>query len=274
VEFLRGTTDVIQELGVGFISLIPTWKNPVWGLKFLLYYCRQVFGATAWIYLILAGVISGFVTTYFTFRFLPYASYTEPLLIEDLLTALGFAMFRVFVPVLSCVLIAARCGAAVSADVGGRQYASQIDALRSFGASPRSFLLTPIMWAFLIGTPLLTLVSYYAAQWTSLITFAHSHPDHGADFWDFHFYRGLRVVGERWYRGTGWLISKLLCCGFGTALIAYSIGRKPKYSTGDVSRGVTATILWSTLFALTVHFIFSLFEYEGVVPGSRMSSAE
>ena len=29
---------------------------------------------------------------------------------------------------------------------------------------------------------------------------------------------------------------------------------------------VTSTILWATLFALTVHFVFALFEYEGIVP--------
>ena len=43
----------------------------------------------------------------------------------------------------------------------------------------------------------------------------------------------------------------------------------PKYSTTDVSRSVTSTILWATLYALVVHYIFALFEYEGVVPGSR-----
>ena len=267
--FLQGTTNAVIAVFAGLLSLLPMWKSPKWGLRFFGHYSGLVFGPTAWIYLIMSGIISGFVVTYFTFKFLPYATYIEPLLIEDLLTALGFSMYRIFVPVLACVLIAARCGAAVASDVGGRQFGNQIDALKTFDASPRRYLLTPILWAFCIGTPLLNFVSYYAARMTSLFAFVHSHPDRGPDFWEYHFHKGMNVLGESWYRGTGWLMAKLLICGFGVALISYHIGRKPKYSTTDVSRGVTSTILYATLFALLVHFVFSFFEYEGLVPGGK-----
>ena len=269
VAGLQRTGGAVEAVYQGAISLIPWWRSPRWGLRFLAHFARLVFGPTAWIYLIIAGIISGFVVTYFTFKFLPYANYTEPLLIEDLLTALGFAMYRIFVPVLASILVAARCGAAITADIGGRQFGNQIDALRTFGSSPRSYLLSPIVWSFLIGTPLLTLISFWAARWTSLITFINSHPDEGADFWDYHFHRGLRRINENWYRGTDWLMVKLLCCAFGVALIAYYLGRRPKYSSSDVSRSVTATILWSTLFVLVVHFVFAFYEYEGLVAGGR-----
>ena len=84
-----------------------------------------------------------------------------------------------------------------------------------------------------------------------------------------HYHRGMDVPGYVWWRGTGWLLAKLLVSGFGIAAIAYRIGRQPKYSTTDVSRAVTRTILWATLFALAVHFVFAFFEFEGIVPGSR-----
>ena len=267
-HFFANTTSVFLAAIMGVLALIPIWKNPRWGLRFFAHYARLVFGPTAWWYLMASGLISGFVTTYFTFQFLPYRTYTEPLLVEDLLTALGFAMYRIFVPVLSCVLIAARCGAAVTSDIGGRQFGNQIDAMKTFGASPKYYLLTPIIWSFLIGTPLLSYMAYYVARLTSLVTFVISDPVRGPDFWHLHFNRGLHEMGQITYQGFGWLIAKLLCCGFGIALIAYYRGLTPKYSTTDVSRAVTSTILWATLFALTVHFIFALFEYEGVVPGS------
>ena len=266
--FFANTANVAIATLLGLLSLVPVWKNPQWGLRFFAHYARLVFGPTAWWYLMASGLISGFVTTYFTFQFLPYATYTEPLLAEDLLTALGFAMYRIFVPVLSCVLIAARCGAAVTSDVGGRQFGNQIDAMRTFGANPRFYLLTPIMWSFLIGTPLLTYMAFYVARLTSLVTFVIADPVRGPDFWHFHFHRGLIELGQFTYRGFGWLIAKLLCSGAGIALIAYYRGMTPKYSTSDVSRSVTSTILWGTLFALVVHYLFALFEYEGVVPGS------
>lgn len=266
-DFFVGTTNLFVAILMGLISLIPIWKSPIWGMRFFLHYARLVFGPTAFLYLMASGLISGFVTTYFTFQFLPYAKYTEPLLVEDLLTALGFAMYRIFVPVLSCVLIAARCGAAVTSDVGGRQFGNQIDAFKTFGARPQFYLLTPIMWSFLLGTPLLSYSAYYVAKYTSLVTFVLADSSRGPDFWHYHFHRGLEELGQFTYEGFGWLIAKLLCCGFGIAIIAYYQGRKPKYSTTDVSRSVTATILWATLMALTVHYLFALFEYEGVVPG-------
>lgn len=265
-QLFSSTTAFFATMLTAALSLIPIWKSPAWGARFFGHYSRMVFGPTAIIYLIAAGLISGFVTTYFTFKFLPYSSYTEPLLVEDLLTALGFAMYRIFVPVLSCVLIAARCGAAVTSDIGGREYGNQIDAMRTLGAKPTYYLLTPIVWSFLIGTPLLCYASYYAAKYTSLITFVLNDPVHGPDFWQIHFHRGVDVAGQWTYKGFGWLISKLLCCGFGTAVISYYQGRKPKYSTTDVSRSVTATILWATLLSLFIHFVFALFEFEGVVP--------
>ncbi len=265
-SFFVGTTNALIALLIGLSSLIPVWKNPVWGFRFFAHYARLVFGPTAFLYLMASGLISGFVTTYFTFQFLPYSNYTEPLLVEDLLTALGFAMYRIFVPVLSCVLIAARCGAAVTSDIGGRQFGNQIDAMKTFGANPQFYLLTPIMWSFVIGTPLLSYAAYYVAKYTSLVTFVLADPRRGPDFWHQHFHRGLEELGQFTYKGFGWLIAKLLCCGVGIAIIAYYQGRKPKYSTSDVSRSVTSTILWATLFALVVHYLFALYEYEGVVP--------
>ena len=104
-DFFVTTSNVGIAGLAGLISLIPFWKNPVWGMRFFTHYCKLIFGPTAFLYLMASGLISGFVTTYFTFQFLPYAAYTEPLLVEDLLTALGFAMYRIFVPVLSLSLI-------------------------------------------------------------------------------------------------------------------------------------------------------------------------
>ena len=263
------TTNMLLAFAAGFLSLLPVWKSPAWGMRSLAHFLRMVTGPTAILYLVASGFISGFVTTYFTFKFLPFTDYTKPLLLEDLLTALGFATYRIFVPVLSCVLIAARCGAAVTSDIGGRQYGNQIDALRTFGSRPNFFLLTPILWAFLIGTPLLTFAAYYTARYTSLVTFLATHPGHGAEFWHQHSMRGLEQWSQFFYKGFGWLIGKLLVSGFGTAIIAYRNGMAPKYSSANVSRSVTSTILWSTLYVLVVHFVFSLFEFENIVPGGQ-----
>jgi ABC-type transporter Mla maintaining outer membrane lipid asymmetry permease subunit MlaE len=260
--FLNGTSQVAEQTLLLPWSLLPRWPSAFWGLRSVLHYLRLTADPSAWLYVAVAGAIAGFVATYFTFRFLPYRQYTEPLVIENLLHALGFALYRILVPVLATVLIAARCGAAVASDVGGKAYGQQLAALRSFGVGPERYLRTGILYAFLLGTPILILISFLAAKWTSLLVFTATHPDLGAYFWRSQFHRELTEPGQWLYRGSGWLAAKTLCCAAGIALVAYERGRRDKHSTRDVSAGITSTILWSTLYVLAVHFAFAFFEFE------------
>lgn len=259
---LTATTKVAEQTLLTPVWLLPWWRSPMWALRFFVHYARLVAGPTAWIYIAITGVIIGFVTTHFTFRFLPFTHYTKPLLIEDLLTSMGFALYRILVPILATILVAARCGAAVASDVGAKSYGQQMDALRTMGIRPQFYLLTPILYSFLIGGPLLSLIGYAAASATSLVVFTATHAEYGPDFWHLHFHRRLFVPGESLFLGTGWLFAKLLLCSAGIGLIAYHQGRRPKYSSRDVSVGITSTVLWSTLFVLVVHFVFAFVEFE------------
>ena len=256
------TSRVTETIAMLPLALLPAWKNPTWGLRFFLHYARLVAGPSSWIYLALAGVIIGYVTTYFTFRFLPFSSYTEPLLVENLLGAMGFALYRILVPVLATVLIAARCSAAVSADIGGKSYGGQLAAMRTLGMSPGRYLFTPILWAFLIGTPLLVGIGYAFAAVTSLIVFTFTESGYGPDFWNLHFHRELTTANSAWFVGTGWLLAKTLLCGLCSAVVTYHLSRRPKHSTADVSRTITSVILWTTLLVLFVHFGFAFVEFE------------
>lgn len=261
-RFFSGTTVAVAEVLTLLWSLLPAWRSLRWGPYYLIHYLRLIAGPSAWLYLAVAGMILGFVTTYFTFRFLPYASYTEPLLIDNLLGAMGFALYRILVPILATVLIAARCGAAVASDIGGKRYGRQLEAFQSLRVRPRSYLLTGELHAFLLGTPLLVGLAYFFASLTSLAVFAWIHPELGPDYWRLHYHRELSVAGETFFIGTGWLFAKLLVCAAGIALIAYHRGAAPKSSPSDVSRAVTSTILWTTLYVLIVHFVFAFFEFE------------
>ena len=242
-------------------ALVPWWRSPAWGLRYLLHYLRLVAGPSAWVYIGLTGAIIGFVATYFTFQFFPFKSFTVPVLEEDLLKSLGFALYRILVPVLATILIAARCGAAVASDVGGKAYGQQLDALRTFGASPNRYLLTGIVYAFLIGTPVLVYVCYAIARYVSLMVFLGMYPDRGAFFWSQNFESALREPGQFFALGTHWLLAKVLICGLLVAWVAYFRGAAPKYSHRDVSAGITTTVLWGTLLVLIVHFVFAFLEF-------------
>jgi ABC-type transporter Mla maintaining outer membrane lipid asymmetry permease subunit MlaE len=56
-------------------------------------------------------------------------------------------------------------------------------------------------------------------------------------------------------------LAKTTVCAAGIAIIAYARGARPKDSSRAVSRGVTSTILWSTLYVLAVHFVFAFVEF-------------
>lgn len=260
-EFLTATgTTVIRALRLPF-DLLPLFPRPRWGMRFFLHYLRLVGGASAWVYLILAGLIVGFTTTYFTLRFLPFRLYTQPLLIDELLSSIGFALYRILVPVLATVLIAARCGAAVAADVGVKQYGGQVDALRTLGIKPKVYLLVPIVMAFLVATPFLEWLAFTASHLISLVTFSSTHSDIGPYFWEQHFFRKIETDTGIWPVGWKWVLSKNLTCGVGTGVIGYYLGIAAKNSATDVSRAITSTVLWTTLFVLVVHFVVALLEF-------------
>lgn len=248
-------------------DLLPLFPRAGWGLRFLAHYLRLVGGPSAWIYLILAGLIVGFTTTYFTFRFLPFRIYTQPLLIDELLASIGFALYRILVPVLATVLIAARCGAAVAADVGVKRYGGQVEAIRTLGVQPKAYLLVPIVLAFVVATPLLEWLAFSSARLISLVTFTRSHESIGAFYWGQHFYRNLDSgepsgpLGLKLHLGWGWVLLKNVVCGVGTGTIGYYRGLAPKQSASDVSRGITTTVLWTTLYVLVVHFLAALIEF-------------
>ncbi|GIS60864.1 MAG: sulfate ABC transporter ATP-binding protein [Planctomycetaceae bacterium] len=155
-DLLAGTSRVAEELLATPLRLIPRWPSIRWGLRFTGHSAWLVAGPSAWVYIAIAGMILGYVTTYFTFHFLPFARYTEPLLRENLLHAIGFALFpcagagaghAVDRRALRC-----RCRLGCRRQVL-RPPGRRIAILRR--SKPHRYLLTGTLWAFLLGTPLL-----------------------------------------------------------------------------------------------------------------------
>lgn len=242
-------------------ALVPRWPRVRWGLRFSMHYMKLVAGPSAWLYLVMSGAIIGFTSTYFTFKFLPYQLYTKPLLLEDLLASIGFALYRVLVPILATILIAARCGAAVAADVGVKRYGAQVEALQTLGVNPRIYLLTPILFAFLIGTPFLEWLAFTSAKIVSLVCFVATHPERGPYYWEIHFTNRLRLADSSFFDGYDWLMVKNILCGLGIGLLAFYRGCRPKQSAIDVSESITSTVLWATLYVLMVHFVIAFYEF-------------
>ena len=261
VRFLERSADAVAAAALALARLVPGWPRARYGLRYLGHYLRIAASPDAFVYVGVAGLLVGFVATYFTFEKMPRRDFTEPLFVDDVLSALGFMLFRVLAPVLVTLLVAARTGAAFAADVGSKVYARQFDALKSFGVEPSRYLLTGLLWSLLLAMPFLVWLMWWTAELSALLVFLFGHPDRSAFFFARGFTRGL--VNEDFFLHWGWkwVLAKTEACAFGIAAIAWFVGAREKHSADDVSRGVTRTVIFASLHVLLVHFLFSFFEF-------------
>lgn len=242
------------------LAVVPRPYRARWGLHFFWHYLRLVALGSALPFMAIAGFIGGFIATYFLFGLLPFRGYTEPVLAEEFVGALGYASYRVLVPALVVILFAARGGAAIAADVGNRVLSRQMDAMRSFGLRPERYLLTGAVLAALVGIPILFLAADACARIAALAVYLTQHPGHGAGAFQAEFHRLLE--GGGWLpEGTGWNLLKLWLGAAGTAGIAYHTGRTQKVSGSEVALGVTTVIIRATLFVLVVMTLLAPFEF-------------
>jgi len=100
------------------------------------------------------------VTTAFSGAVL--ALYTAQLLVEWGVGSLvgggvSLSVARELAPVLTAIVVAARAGSAIAAEVGTMKVTEQIDALRSLGTSPIQYLVVPRFLALIVMLPVLTM---------------------------------------------------------------------------------------------------------------------
>ncbi len=76
--------------------------------------------------------------------------------------ALALAMARELAPILTGIMVTARCGSAIAAQLGTMKITEQIDALRALAVSPIHYLVIPRLLAGLIMFPLLCTVANFA----------------------------------------------------------------------------------------------------------------
>ncbi len=268
LDLLAGTPGAVAAAATGVPrALVPLGARPRWFARWFAHYARIVFLGSALPYNVIAGVIAGFVATFFTYKFLPRRELTEPLILDDILPSLGFALYRIVVPVLVTILVAGRTGAALASDFGNRVYHHQTQAMRSLGAPSAAYLGTASLWASLLGILVVATVAFYSATLTSLAVFTATQPDLTPFYWSHNYWRKLGpmtfgLLGTGWH----WVLTKLLCSAVAVTAVAYLIGTRPKRSTAEVSQGITRAVYWGTVLVLLVHFVCAFFEFEKKPP--------
>jgi len=74
----------------------------------------------------------------------------------------GLAVTREIAPVLAGIMVAARCGSAIAAQIGTMAVTEQIDALRALRVHPTHYLVIPRVAAAVVMLPVLCMVGVYS----------------------------------------------------------------------------------------------------------------
>jgi ABC-type transporter Mla maintaining outer membrane lipid asymmetry ATPase subunit MlaF/ABC-type transporter Mla maintaining outer membrane lipid asymmetry permease subunit MlaE len=259
LAFLEGTWLLLWGLVRSLPFVLPIGGRPRWLLRYSWHYARLIFWGSAIPYMMIAGIIVGFVVTYFTFSRLPHGQHFQ----DEILPVLGAALYRVVIPVLTTLLIAGRTSAALASDLGNKVLNHQIAAMKNFGVSERAYLQSTILWMNAFGTLFLNMVAFAASSLTSLVVFTLTQAERTPFFWASHFFTKLRPEDGGWLPpDSGFVFFKLLVCSLVTATVSYKIGTTRKRSGAEVSFGTTTTVYWATVSVLVVHFIFAFFEFD------------
>jgi phospholipid/cholesterol/gamma-HCH transport system permease protein len=101
----------------------------------------------------------------------------------------GISLARELAPVFTALMLSARAGAGMAAELGSMRITEQIDALVSFGAEPSQHLIMPRLVAGVIMTPIMTMLFNVVGLFGAYLVAVHlRHVDPGGVLNSFRYY--------------------------------------------------------------------------------------
>lgn len=91
----------------------------------------------------------------------------------------GVSLTRELGPIITAIIVAGRSGSSFAAEIGSMKAAEEIDALKSMGINPVSYLVSPKMVAMIVMVPCLTILSDFVGIFGGFvlsITAVNIHP--------------------------------------------------------------------------------------------------
>jgi phospholipid/cholesterol/gamma-HCH transport system permease protein len=128
---------------------------------------------------VLTGTFTGMALSfqvYLGFKLVNATSLTGPIVAMGIARELG--------PVLTGLIVSARAGGAMAANLGSMRVSEQIDALEVMGVDPQEYLVAPRMWAAICSLPLLTGIFDFVAMIGSYFLCIKVLEMDEAIFWD------------------------------------------------------------------------------------------
>jgi len=156
----------------------------------------------------------------------------------------GVSLARELAPVFTALMLSARAGAGMAAEIGSMRMTEQIDALVSFGAEPTQHLILPRVLAGMLMTPVMTMVFNVVGLVGAYLVAVHlRHVDPGGVLHSFRFYTDPLDYLEGAVKAVAFGIAfTLLACyqGFNVRGGARELGRA---TTNAVVEGAVAILV-------------------------------
>lgn len=161
-------------------------------------------------------------------------------------------LVREFGPTIICLMVAARAGAGIAAELGAMKITDQVDALRISGAEPVAFLVAPRVLGGALG--MVPLVIWGSAVAHVAGGFAMTSEYELA--WE--TYLGVQLV-----QGVDVAVgmSKALAFGFAVPLVACRSGLAAHGGAPGVGRAATRAVIVGSLVVLLLDLIIGVFGY-------------
>ncbi len=165
---------------------------------------------------------------------------------------IGVAILRELGPVLTSLMIAARVGSGIAAEIGSMVVTEQVLAIEAMGANPVTKLVVPRVLACLIATPILTSISVILGILGGMvITMMEAGVSYR--FYMDQIWRSMQM--EDIFSGIG----KTFVFGFFIAIIACYQGLNTSGGTEGVGQSTTKSVVYSSIFIFVADFFLTKF---------------
>ena len=175
--FIRFVFEVGHCYRFAFYSMGSFFRRPLRGQEFIQQ--MEFIGNKSVFIVVLTGAFTGMalgLQVYLGFSLVNATTLTGPIVAMGITRELG--------PVLTGMIVAARAGGAMAANLGSMRVSEQIDALEVMGVDPQEYLVGPRIWASICALPLLTGVFDFVAMVGCYILCIKSLEMDEAIFWD------------------------------------------------------------------------------------------
>jgi phospholipid/cholesterol/gamma-HCH transport system permease protein len=228
-EIGRGV--ILTLMGVYFMFFRPPKK--IHFIKHLAYLGAETVPVVAITSIFSGGVIA--LQTYSTFH-----RFNAEFLIG---AVVAISMGRELGPVLASLMVVARVGSAMTANIGTMRITEQIDALEVMGINPVSYLISPRIFAGIVGVPMLVLLAdisgIFGGWFVAVKLFGVN---------DYLFWEKMRDLTEL-YDFIGGLY-KALFFGFVISAVSCYFGFYTSGGTEGVGRATTNSVVVSSMLIL------------------------